>query len=311
MATMKAVRIHEYGGPESLVYEDAPKPEPGPGEVLIKVHAAGVNPLDWKVRQGYLKGHAPYHLPLTLGLDVSGVVESVGEGVKAFRAGDEVYGMLDLSRDGAYAEYVVAAEGLLAKKPGRLDHARAAAVPLAALTAYHALNETLGLKAGQKILIVGASGGVGSFAVQLAKLKGARVVGTASGKNQSLLTELGVDEAIDYTAVRFEEAVRDADFVLDTVGGENSERALHALRKGGTLAVIASQPPAEKAAALGVSAKYVQNRPDAAALRELAGYLDAGSLRTVVEALPLAQARMAHEKSQSGRVRGKLVLVPG
>lgn len=311
MATMKAVRIHDYGGPEALVYEDAPRPEPGPGEVLIKVHAAGVNPLDWKVRQGYLKEHVPRRLPLIPGLDVSGVVEAAGAGVTAFRRGDEVYGMLDVSRDGAYADYVVAAEGLLAKKPVRLDHVRAAAVPLAALTAYHALNETLGLEAGQKILVLGASGGVGSFTVQLAKLKGARVVGTASGRNLSLLKELGVDEAIDYTTVRFEEAVRDADSVLDTVGGENSERGLHALRKGGTLAVIASQPPEEKAAALGVSAKYVLNRPDAAALRELAGYLDAGSLRVVVEAMPLAQARLAHEKSQSGRVRGKLVLLAG
>lgn len=311
MATMKAVRIHGYGGPETLVHEDAPRPEPGPGEVLIKVHAAGVNPLDWKIRQGYMREHIPHRFPLTLGWDVSGVIEGVGAGVKGFRGGEAVYAMLDVARNGAYAGYVVAAEGLLAAKPERLDHARAAAVPLAALTAYHALIETLGIRAGQKLLVLGAAGGVGSFAVQLAKLRGANVVGTASGRNLAHIRELGADEALDYAATRFEEAVRDADFVFDTVGGDNTERALSALKRGGTLAVIASQPPVEKAAALGVAAKYVPNRPNAKALGELAGYLDAGKLKVVAETLPLAEARKAHERSQAGHVRGKLVLLPG
>lgn len=311
MATMKAVRIHKFGGTEALVYEDAPKPAPGPGEVLIRVGGAGINPMDWKVRAGYLKDYIKHTLPLIPGWDVSGVVESVGGGVKAFRGGDEVYAMTDPTRNGAYAEYVVVAEGLLAAKPKSLDHARAAAVPLAGLTAYHALYESANLQAGQKVLILGAAGGVGAFAVQLAKLRGARVIGVASGRNQSVLKELGADEAVDYTAVRFEQVVKDADLVLDAVGGDNTERALAALKRGGTLLVTASQPPKEKAAALGVTAEYVNNRPDAKALTELAGLLDAGKLHVLVETLPLTEARKAHEKSETGHVRGKLVLVPG
>src|SRR5437879_4577200 len=233
--TMKAIRIHNYGGPEVLQYEDAPRPKPQAGEVLIRVHAAGVNPIDWKIREGHVKDFWSHKLPLILGWDLSGAVEAVGPGpapAGRFKKGDEVYSVSDISRDGAYAEYVVVRESELSLKPKSLHHVRAAAVPLAALTAWQSLFDTAQLQPGQRVLIHAGSGGVGHFAVQLAKWKGGHVFGTASTKNQELLRELGVDEPIDYTKQKFEDVARDVDLVLDLIGGETQERSWSVLKNG-------------------------------------------------------------------------------
>ena len=214
--TMKAIRIHNYGGPEVLQYEAAPRPKPGKGEVLIRVHAAGVNPIDWKVRAGYMKDFIAHSFPIILGWDVSGVIEEVGPNVSRFKKGDEVYSLPDHTRNGAYGEYIVVRESEVALKPNALHHVRAAAMPLATLTAWQALFDTAQLQPRQRVLIHGAAGGVGHFAVQLAKWKGAHVIGTASARNHEMLYELGADELIDYTVLKFESIVRDVDVVLDT-----------------------------------------------------------------------------------------------
>jgi NADPH:quinone reductase-like Zn-dependent oxidoreductase len=309
MATMKAVRIHSYGGPEVLTYEDAPRPSAGAGQVLIRVEAAGVNPVDWKIRDGALQAMLRHRLPLVLGWDVAGVVEAAGPGVTRFKPGDTVFAYLDLSRDGAYAEYAVAAEDEVATKPAAVDFVAAAALPVAALTSWQALFDQAHLAAGQKVLIHAASGGVGSVAVQLARWKGAHVVGTASGRNADFVRRLGADEFIDYTAGRFEDRVRDADVVFDTVGGETQERSFAVLRKGGVLVSIVSPPAPEKAAAHGVRALWFGAQPSGRQLAEVARLVDGGKVRPQVEAvLPLAEARRAHEQSQTGRTRGKIVL---
>src|SRR6476659_9355549 len=250
--TMKAIRIHSYGGLEVLKYEDAPRPQPQAGEVLVRVHAAGVNPIDWKVRQGHMKDFWPHKFPLILGWDVSGTVEEVGPRVSRFKIGDEVYSIPDPTRNGAYADYVVVRESELALKPNSLHHIRAAAVPLAALTAWQSLFDTAQLQPGQRVLIHAGSGGVGHVAVQLAKWKGAYVFATASTKNQELLRELGVDEPIDYTKQKFEDVARDVDLVLDLIGGETQERSWSVLKKGGVLLSVVEPPSADKAKALGV-----------------------------------------------------------
>ena len=220
MENMKAVRVHNYGGPEVLRFEDAPRPTPGSAELLIRVHAASVNPIDWKVRAGYMKDYIPLPLPFIPGWDVSGVVEAVGSGVTKFKKGDEVYARPDVSAHGygAYAQYVVAKEAETALKPKSIDHVHAATIPVGAVTAWRALFDAGGLKKDQKVLIHGAAGGVGSFAVQLAKWKGAHVIGTASARNQAFLRQLGVDEPIDYEKTRFEDVVHDVDVVLDPSG---------------------------------------------------------------------------------------------
>jgi NADPH:quinone reductase-like Zn-dependent oxidoreductase len=307
--TMKAIRIHNYGGPEVLHYEDAPRPKPQAGEVLIRVHAAGVNPIDWKVREGHMKDFWPHKFPLILGWDLSGVVEELGRGVPRFKIGDEVYSVPDVSRDGAYAEYIVVRESELALKPKSLHHIRAAAVPLAALTAWQSLFDTAQLQPGQRVLIHAGSGGVGHFAVQLAKWKGAYVFATASTKNQDLLRELGVDEPIDYTQQRFENVARNIDIVLDTIGGETQERSWKVLRQGGILVSLVQPPSEEKAKALGVRAAFVAGHPSGAQLAEIAKMIDSGKLAPIIDRiLPLTEARRAHELSQSGHVRGKIVL---
>jgi NADPH:quinone reductase-like Zn-dependent oxidoreductase len=310
--TMKAIRIHNYGGPEVLQYEDAPRPKPQAGEVLIRVHAAGVNPIDWKVREGYMKDFWPHKFPLILGWDLSGMVEEIGPGPAAagrFKKGDEVYSVPDVSRDGAYAEYIVVRESEVALKPKSLHHVRAAAVPLAALTAWQALFDAGQLKRGQRVLIHGGSGGVGHVAVQLAKWKGAHVLATASTKNQELLRELGVDEPIDYTKQKFEDVARDVDLVLDLIGGETQERSWSVLKKGGVLLSLVQPPSVEKAKALGVRAAFVAGHPNGAQLAEIANIIDSGSLTPVINRiLPLSEVRRAHELSKSAHTHGKIVL---
>lgn len=309
MKTMKAIRIHGYGGPEVLVSEEVPLPQPGAAEALIRVHAAGVNPLDWKVRAGYLKDWLNHKFPLIPGWDVSGVVETVGAEVTEVRPGEAVFGMLDFSRDGAYAEYTVARARDLARKPDSLDHVYAASVPLAALTAWQALFDVAGLTDGQTVLIHGGAGGVGHFAVQFANWRKARVVATASGRNVGFVRELGAAEVIDYGTTRFDEVVRDVDVVLDTLGGDVQERSWKVLRKGGILVSTLGISSPDAGREFGVRAEGVGVRPDAGELARIAALIDARKVRPVIGVVvPLAEAAKAHELSQSGHARGKIVL---
>jgi NADPH:quinone reductase-like Zn-dependent oxidoreductase len=312
MANMHAVRFHSYGGPDVLVLEEVPRPEAGAGEVLIRVHAAGVNPLDWKVRAGHLKAWMRHRLPLIPGWDVSGVVEAVAPDVTAFKVGDAVYGMLDFMRNGTYAEYVAAKTVHLAFKPSDIDHFQAGAVPLASLTAWQSLFEVAGLKPGQTVLIHAAAGGVGHFAVQLAKWKGAKVIGTASAGNGSFLRELGAHEVIDYRTTRFEEAAHDADVVLDTIGGDTQERSWQVLKKGGILVATLGISSPEAARQHGVRGEGILVHPDAAQLSQIAALINDEKLKpAVATTLPLAEAAKAHELSEAGHVRGKIVLRVG
>jgi NADPH:quinone reductase-like Zn-dependent oxidoreductase len=306
---MKTVCIYSYGGPEVLVYEDAPRPHPVVGEVLVQVHAAGINPVDWKIREGRLQEMLHHTLPLVLGWDVSGVVVSIGSGVTRLKVGDEVFSRPDITRDGAYAEFIVIKESEVALKPCSIDHIHAAALPLAGLTAWQSLFDAGGLVAGQRVLIHAAAGGVGSLAVQLAKWKGACVIGTASARNHEFLHKLGIDQAVDYETVRFEEAVEPVDVVFDTMGGEVQERSWKVLKRGGILVSIAGPPSAETAAANGVRQAFVFTRPNAAQLAEIARLVDAEQLKAIVETvLPLSDATRGQELSERGHTRGKIVL---
>jgi NADPH:quinone reductase-like Zn-dependent oxidoreductase len=309
MQTMKAVRIHEYGGPEVLRYEEAPRPQPAAGELLIHVHGAGVNPIDWKIREGRFKDRITYSLPFIPGWDLSGVVEATGPDVTKFQKGDEVFSRPDIARNGAYAEYIVVRESEVAFKPKSLDHVHAAGIPLAALTAWQAIFDAGGLSAGEKILIQAASGGVGSFAVQLAKWKGAHVFGTSSGPNQSFIKELGVDVPIDYKKTRFEDVAHDVDVVFDTIGGETQQRSFGVLKKGGILVSTISPPSQEEAAKHAVRATHIFMQPNSAELTQIAGLVDDGKVRAFIQTiLPLSEARKAQELSETGQTRGKIVL---
>jgi NADPH:quinone reductase-like Zn-dependent oxidoreductase len=309
---MNAIRIHNYGGPAVLQFEDAPRPQLGKGEVLVRVHAAGVNPLDWKVRSGSLNGFIQHKLPLIPGWDVSGVVEQVGPGPAAagrFKKGDEVFAMADPTRDGAYADYVAVRATALAIKPKSLHHVRAAATPVSALTAWRSLFDLGHLQPGQRILIHGGSGGVGHFAVQLAKWKGAYVIATASTNNWDLLRKLGADETIDYTIQKFENVAHKIDIVLDTIGGETQERSWLVLKKGGVLISLVQPPSEQKANQFGVRGIMCTVQPDGAQLSAIAKLIDSAKLRpTIDRILPLSEARRAHELSQNGHARGKIVL---
>ena len=309
MATMKAVRIHTQGGPETLVYEDAPRPTPLTNEVLIRVRAASVNPIDWKIRDGYGKQMFNHQMPLILGWDVAGTIEAVGPEVDKFKLGDLVYGYTSLLRDGAYAEFAIAKPAEIALKPASLDFVQAAAIPIAALTPWQAMFDTASLQENQKVLIHAASGGVGSIAVQLAKAKGAYVIGTASARNADFVRELGVDEFIDYQSTPFETLVHDVDVVLDTIGGDTQVRSFGVLHKDGFLVSIVEPPSEELATQHGVRMAMLAVQPNADQLREVTELIDSGTLKPFVETvLPLSEARRAHELSQSGRTRGKIVL---
>ena len=309
MKTMKAVCIYGYGGPEVLVYEDAPCPRARDGEVLIRVHAAGINPIDWKIRDGLLKDMIPQTFPLVPGWDVSGVVESVGSGVDRLVVGDEVFSRPDVSRDGAYAEYIVVKESEVALKPKRVDHVHAAAMPMAGLTAWQSLYDTARLDAGQRVLIHGATGGVGHLAVQLAKWTGAYVIGTAAERNHDFLRALGADRIIDYDTERFEDVIEPVDVVFDTVGGDVQARSWKVLKPGGILVSIVSPPSEEVAAKHGVRQALVMGRADRMQLSQIADLVDIEKLKAIVETiLPLSDATRGQELSERGHVRGKIVL---
>jgi NADPH:quinone reductase-like Zn-dependent oxidoreductase len=309
MKTMKAVCIYSYGGPEVLVYEDAPCPHPGDGEVLIRIHAAGINPVDWKIREGHLKEMLHHTLPLVLGWDVSGVVETLGTGVHRFKVGDEVFSRPDIARDGAYSEFIVIKESEVALKPKSVDHLHAAVLPLAGLTAWQTLFDAAGLSAGQRVLIHAAAGGVGHVAVQLAKWKGAHVIGTAAARNHDFLRQLGVDQVIDYDTERFEDVVQPVDVVLDTMGGEIQTRSWKVVKRGGILVSVVNPPAAEVAATHGARQAFVFTQPNAAQLAEIAKLVDAEKLKTIIETtLALSDATRGQELSERGHQRGKIVL---
>jgi NADPH:quinone reductase-like Zn-dependent oxidoreductase len=306
---MKAVSIYYYGGPGVLAYEDAPRPHPAPGDVLVRVHAAGINPVDWKIREGHLKEMLHHTLPLVLGWDVSGVIAALGAGVTRFKVGDEVFSRPDIERDGAYAEFIVIRETEVALKPKSVDHVHAAALPLAGLTVWQSLFDAAALTAGQRVLIHAAAGGVGSLAVQLAKGRGAHVIGTASAKNHAFVRALGADEVVDYERERFETVVGPVDVVFDTMGGDIQTRSWKVLKRGGILVSIASPPSAEAAVAHGGRFAFVFTQPNAAQLAEIATLVDAGKLKAIVETvLPLAAAVRGQALSAAGHTRGKIVL---
>lgn len=307
---MRLIRQHALGGPDVLELEEAPRPDPGPTEVLVRIAAAGVNPVDWKTRA---RGGVIGDLPFTVGWDVAGVVESVGRGVTRFEPGDRVFGMPRFPQQAAaYAEYVTSPSRQLARIPDGLADVEAAALPLAGLTAWQALVETAGVKPGDRVLILAAAGGVGHLAVQIAKARGAHVIGTARAAKHPFLAELGADEAIDYTSEAVEDRVHGADVVLDLVGGEAGEPALSALRDDGLFIAVPSASALERLRELAAGRIRVTGilvEPDRTGMEALAGLIETGELRVAVErTFPLAQAARAHELGEAGRTRGKLVL---
>ncbi|MEV0787600.1 NADP-dependent oxidoreductase [Streptomyces sp. NPDC050423] len=316
MSTMRAVVQHAFGGPDVLRVREVPRPVPLPTEVLVRVHAAGINPVDWKTRGGGGMAGVLGEPPFTLGWDVSGVVEETGFGVTTLKPGDEVYGMPWFPRAaGGYAEYVTAPARQFARKPASIGHEQAAAVPLAALTAWQALVDTADVRPGQRVLIHAAAGGVGHFAVQFAKHLGAHVTGTASAPRHAWLTALGADELIDYTAVRFEEHTKDIDTVIDLVGDtrdNTSTRSLDVLRPGGLIAAIpagGSPELLQAAQSRGLRTSPFLVEPDGPALTRIAELIDAGEVSVEVEEVfPLEQAARAHTRGQNDHTRGKLVL---
>ena len=307
---MRIIRQQTVGGPEVLELVEASRPEPGPTEVLVRMAAAGVNPVDWKVRaRGGLLGEPPF----TVGWDVAGVVEAVGVGVTRFAVGDRVFGMPRFPREAAaYAEYVTSPSRQLARTPEALGDVDAAALPLAGLTAWQALVETANVQPGQRVLILGAAGGVGHLAVQIAKARGAYVIGTARSTKHSFLRALGADETIDYTSEVVEERVRDADVVLDLVGGETGGAALATLRDAGLFITVPSGSAVESLRELAgerVRVTGIMVEPDRMGMEALADLAATGALRPhIAETFPLEQAAAAHELGETGRTQGKLVL---
>lgn len=303
---MKAVRVHEAGGVETLTYEDAPRPTPKDGEILIRVFAVGVNPVDAGLRAGRF-GRVTY--PFTPGSDVSGVVEAVGANVTKFKVGKPVYAFLSLGTGGGYAEYAVVSEKQAATKPASISHDEAAAVPLAASTAWQALIDIAKLERDQTVLIQGGSGGVGAFAVQIAKSRGARVIATASTANQEFLKQLGTDVAVDYTTQRFEDVAKDVDVVLDCVGGETQKRSVGVVKKGGILVSIVGGPDRAACEAAGIRGVGILVRPDATTLEQLTALIESGKLKAfVTQMFSLSDAAKAHEQIATRHTRGKIVL---
>jgi NADPH:quinone reductase-like Zn-dependent oxidoreductase len=330
--SMKAIRVHHFGGPEVMRYEEVPIPEVGPGEVLIRVSAAGANPPDWYMREGMpgvpREMLPAMSLPIILGTDVSGVVEAVAADVEGFRKGEEVFGLLRFPtslQGSAYAEYVTAPASDLAHKPAGVEHLHAAGAAMSGLTAWQFLIELghdhpspfqadrhrpVRLDSNTTVLVNGAAGGVGHFAVQLAKWKGAHVIAVASGEHEAFLRELGADEFIDYTKDRPEDIAHDIDLVVDTVGGPHSRRFLRTLKRGGALfPVYLAEFDPEEVAELGVVVSSTQVRSDGQQLEQLAGLIEAGTVRVAIDSTyPLADAQQAHERAARGHIEGKIVL---
>ncbi|MFE3644310.1 NADP-dependent oxidoreductase [Streptomyces sp. NPDC059169] len=307
---MRAISQDTYGTPDVLQEVVVPRPEPGPGQILVAVRAAGVNPTDWKHRSS---GMFLNRLPLVLGWDVSGVVEAVGYGVTLFKPGDQVFGMLPYPHGvGSHAEYVTGPARAFAHKPAGLDHIQAAALPLAALTAYQAIVDTAGVRTGDRVLIHAAAGGVGHLAVQIAKARGAHVIGTASDSKHAFVRSLGADEVVDYRTTDFRDAVRDVDMVLDPLSGDTRSRSLDVLRPGGVLVSLlrgTDTDEAAKAAARKIRVETLLVEADHTGMNTIADLAASGALRAHIEAtFPLAEAAKAHALGEMGRTTGKIVL---
>jgi len=304
---MKAARIHGYGA--EPVMEDVPVPEAGPNQVLVRVKATSLNPLDVKLHSGVMHGFFPLAFPYTLGTDLTGIVERTGAGVTGWQAGDAVVARLDPTSGGAVAEFALLPAGYLAAAPKTVSLDDAAGIPTAAGTAWQALFEVGGLKGGQTVLVHAGAGGVGSFAVQLAREMGARVIATASGSGIEIARRLGADQVIDYTAADFAGNLSDVDLVLDTIGGETQQQSFGVLRTGGVLISTVSPPDEALAKAHGVMASFVFHQSDAARLGRIVERLDAGSLSILVDrTVALAKFSDAFRYQASGRARGKIIL---
>jgi NADPH:quinone reductase-like Zn-dependent oxidoreductase len=307
--TMKAIVVHEYGGPEVLKYEDVPRPEPKEDQILVRVIAAGVNPVDAMIRSGMFAKYEKDVFPIIPGADIAGVVEKVGSKITRSKTGDPVFGYVSLKGGGGYAEYALATEGDTAAKPKSLTYVEAAAVPIVALTAWQALIDTAKLNAGQTVLIHGGSGGVGSFAIQIAKARGAKVIATASTANQDLLKELGADVAIDYTKQKFEDIAKDVDVVLDSIGRDTLARSYGVVKKGGFIVSIVAQPDRAELDKRGIRSAVLSVEPNANELAEIGKLIDQKKIKVIVsQTFPLSEAAKAQEQVATGHTRGKIVL---
>ncbi|MFT5420805.1 MAG: NADPH:quinone reductase-like Zn-dependent oxidoreductase [Candidatus Endobugula sp.] len=306
---MKAVQINKFGDRSVLeLNANVEIPTPAANEVLIKVKSASVNPVDWKIREGYLQAMLNHTLPLTLGWDVSGEVVATGEQVSKLNVGDAVYSRPDIAKNGSYAEYITVVADEVAIKPKSLSWQEAAGVPLAALTAWQSLYELAKLEAGERVLIHAGSGAVGQFAIQLAKLRGATVYTTTSSKNTRLVLSLGADHAIDYHKEDFSE-LKEIDVVFDTIGGETQANSWKTLKKGGRLVSITENPDEAIAAKHNVSAFFCFVQPNSEQLDKLAEFADAGKLKVSIDSeFGLDEVTKAHERSESGRAQGKIII---
>lgn len=304
---MQAVRFHDYGGLEQLQLEEVPIPQPQAGEVLVQVHAAGVQPADWKIRQGQFKSFRPATFPVIPGSPFAGVVEATGPGVTGFQKGQAVFGRSD---KGTYAEYTVAPVETTALKPEALSFEEAVTIPAGAATAWMALFEGADLQPGQRVLILGAAGGVGLYAVQLARWKGARVTATTSTANLDFVRSLGAETVIDYTTADLEQEVHDVDLVIDAVGGGTLERAMNVIKPGGAVLTILGRPPQEKAVGRNITIKSIPGPLSRQVLESVAHLMEAGQIKPVVgKKFKLSEARQAQELSETGHVRGRIVLI--
>ena len=307
--SMKAVVIHEYGGPEVLKYEDVPQPEPKEDQLLVRVIAAGVNPVDGMIRSGMFDKEGHRSFPIILGGDIAGVVEKVGSKVAKFKPGEPVFAYVSLDNSGGYAQYALVTEREAAPKPKSLTYVEAAAVPIVALTAWQALIDTAKLNAGQTVLIHGGSGGVGSFAIQIAKAHGAKVIATASTANQEFLKQLGADVAIDYTKQNFEEIAKNVDVVLDSIGKDTLARSYGVVKKGGIVVSLVARPDRTELANHGIRGEALSVDPNSEELTEIGKLIDDKKINVIVsQTFPLSEAKKAQEQVATGHTRGKIVL---
>jgi NADPH:quinone reductase-like Zn-dependent oxidoreductase len=307
--TMKAIVVHEFGGPEVLKYENVPRPEPEDDQLLVRVNVAGVNPVDASICSGKYAKFVGTTLPFIPGSDIGGIVEKTGPRITKFKPGDAVFAYTDLKRGGGYAEYALATEHEAAAKPRSLRYAEAAAVPIVALTAWQALVDTAKLSASQTVLIHGGSGGVGTFAIQIAKARGAKVIATASTANQDLLKQLGADVAIDYTKQKFEDVAKDVDVVLDSVGKDTLARSYGVVKKGGIIVSIVASPEQAELDKRGIRGESISVKPNSSELSEIGKLIDENKIKVIVSRVfPLSEAMKAQEQVATGHTRGKIVL---
>jgi len=305
---MKAVVIHQYGGPEVLKYEDVPRPEPQADQIVVRVIAAGVNPVDGMIRSGMF-ANEKRAFPIILGGDIAGVVEKVGSKITKFKVGDPVFAYVSLDNSGGYAQYALVTEREAAPKPKSLTYVEAAAVPIVALTAWQALVDTAKLSARQTVLIHGGSGGVGSFAIQIAKARGAKVIATASTANQDFLKQLGADVPIDYTKQKFEDVAKDVDVVLDSIGRDTLARSYGVVKKGGIIVSLVARPNQAELDKHGIRGTALSVEPNSEELAEIGKLIDDKKIKVIVSrTFPLSEAMKAQEQVATGHTRGKIVL---